>query len=409
LNELDERIQALTEKVGGMESTDPGYEEAMKELNHAIAIRDHGEEGAKLREERAQVEKDLAEELQKGAESNKQRVADLESRYADILREINVLEQSQKQEERVQKQTEQLDVLGQQIQDMDLLGAILPEDQIVGMGIGLTEYGDMRQSLNQILHAWATDLKQADYKMHNEEVTALQAELQGVKEELRASGERETQLKRQNDELQKEIITKENTNDGLSRELNTVHMQNDDLNKIIDNGKADNERLVYENGNLRDHIAQLNRQLEEANKPKPTFTTTQSVQDQIEGLRKKSEESWAEKANRGLARFNLPAIETPALPEVKPLEVAQSGATFPEQTADHHGDSAAADSEVQQEGVTFQENTAEHGSANGLPVDGNTVKTEVVEQGTVSREEVTTINKRLDRLEKQAGIDERVA
>lgn len=324
-------------------------------------------------------------------------------RMNQLRNQISELEFEVKQQEslqvREQKFVEHVDSLQQQIQDMDLLGAILPVNQLGALNISLTEHGEMRENLNQLLYAWVTDIQKGTYEVHSAEVAALQKEVRDAKAESAGLQEQVLQSQRQNVQLQREF---DKLVADYERDRDLFVKVEAELVIDRDDARSKAEKSFTEIDELEKTVEGLQRQLAEAQKPKSPVQASQSVQEQLEGLRKKSQESWADKANRGLARLGLPAIDIPMLPVVQ--EVTQEGATFP--AIESPSDQLPAAQEVAPVGGGFRQTDLQTGQRQ---MDGDGPVSEVVERSVevqlqALRDEQQALKARMSKCEAQLGI-----
>lgn len=221
-----------------------------------------------------------------------------EMKKVDLKKELAAAQAAEaSQAEREQAQTEKVDSI------------VLPLD--------FNELFDNTAANDMVIEVVKSFQNQA-YADHNAEIAQINADWQ---EKIRAASERELQLQRQNEEMQKNL-----TQSNLDKQ--DAESKRDAAAKQLDEANAEIERL---NG----HVSDLQQQL--ANAPAPKVAIEIGSTERLTELAAKAKESTADSAARALARWNsthealaVPALDIPALPQVKdPTEVQTNTQDLP--------------------------------------------------------------------------------
>lgn len=324
------------------------------------------------------------------------------------------------QQTREQQHAEHLDELQQQIQELDPFSALFPVDyQEV---FGLTEYGDKRQQLNQIIYAWITSVQQASFDKHNAELAERDAKNRSLSEQLQEAGTqwstvnaRVEALTAENEELNSEIF---HTKDELDKTRSELAES-----KLATTEKAfEVARLQTEVAQLKNWNEDLRTDLANAPAPKPAIeiATSQSLSDIIAQTRRTSQENKPIKSSRELALEGITTrgkIELPALPST--YDPSAKELQFRAQETIDSITSGSADgqllpTETPQGGIdySFRSEDVPAGNVPGMveQSNGQAVETGGAEnsssEGTeVSRDEFETLKRRVATLESVCSVE----
>jgi chromosome segregation ATPase len=239
------------------------------------------------------------------------------------------LEQLSEQEDRTQKQAEHIDGILQQIIDLGMPDFLdrRPDEKIF-------EFDERKKEYSFFVRDFV--------KSHTE---AIIKEFNGV---IATKDERIKELNAQGLELNAHNLK-------LRGEIN-------ELQGIIENGKSENQSLVHDNGNLRDHIRTLNATidqltgqvgeltvaLEQTQKPSEYKAPDQSLTDRASKL--KSGRTWSEAAEQNYQRFLDRNKETLDLPDLR--EAAEPPHPF---RSEDHSTNMGADQESHADEVEVSE------------------------------------------------------
>lgn len=312
-------------------------------------------------------------------------------KMSNIQQQIDQLEQSQEQEQRVQKQEEQV--------------------QSIKLPFDFNDIFDNKNA-NEMIKELIQQFQRQANADHNAELEQVHND---NREKLRAAEEREVQLQRQNTELNHQLENESSQlamvitdRDQARKELHQVTLELEDANSKRDAAVRELEDAKREIERLNGHIDDLRK--DAAVGARNGYKVTDiAANDKLAQLVK---ESAAEKAARGLARWNAnnPDLAVPT------LGVAQPASTFPDtQPADHTVHNGAADTpdtpvvqEVTPPAVSFPEppNTNNAEMANreqGVQQEGDATKRPEAWEADIESA-IDHINARLERLEKLANL-----
>lgn len=303
-----------------------------------------------------------------------------------LSEDSDALAQQQEKEQRYQMQQE---VIDNAVDDVlpEIFEALLPQDTYAEI-LGLTKYGELRQQFYQLNRAYTAEQVQTVSQQY-------ELELAQKDEKIRLLNKQSLEDRQQIDALTKQLQDEKDAHDKTQADLAAVRAQ---LNTALSDNAAKDEK-----------IADL--QAKAQSKAEPSA----NLQDMITQIKSKNTLSAAEKAARALARFygDHPELAAPK------LEVPTAPATFPDAQSQNgtvsNGDSTASDTTIQSSVNQFQGTnppalTSDQSA--GIPVDqgaqgqnDSSLKAQGQAPTVVTRAEIDYINARLDRLEKQAGLN----
>jgi hypothetical protein len=297
------------------------------------------------------LEEQLQEIEQRKAEvdpSNTMRIDELTGEYNLISNRLNekkyIMDHEQAKEVRIQKQTETIDSLLQEIQDANPFGAMFPKEHYVSV-FGLTEYEQYQQNMNEFIYGTLNDYGAKLNELHNSEIELKDEKIrllnqQGMETENQlAESRKELSVKVGGIQILHNSLNEEReSNKRLVEMLNATKQQLNETQEQIEKGKA----AELENVKLRQQIVELESKLEQAQKPREAQESSQSIKDRVASLKNKTQ------LQAGLERWNLPplpTVEPPTVGEQFRQEDTADDSTAP--VADPEADAIpAADSEV---------------------------------------------------------------
>lgn len=248
----------------------------------------------------AQLEAELEKERENGnIDPNK--IRELTDSINLLANQIAELEDRQQDEQvREQQFAEHIDGLQLQIQDADPFGKMFPRGQFEPL-FGLTEYGEMQKGLHEFIYGLLTDQQTELFNKNKYDLAQKDIAISGLKDQLRAGEDRETQLKRQNSELQDTISKKEIVLQDTERRADAAEELAEQYRKEVELAKSEVTGLLQK-------VADLQSQLEAAQKPKEA-PTSQTMESRLSSL--KPATNWADKANKALERWGIEPLTVP--------------------------------------------------------------------------------------------------
>jgi regulator of replication initiation timing len=309
-----------------------------------------------------------------------------------LRNEISILEmqlsdakaEEAQQSERVQAQTEKVESITLPLDFNDLLDNPLANEMVIEV---------VKQFQLQA------------YEEHNVEVVRINADWNSKFDDMKNLCQSNyADLLKTHEESQDELMAEVDANytlnvenESLSHKLKQALTDQKDAESKRDNAVNELEQAKAEIDRLNNHVFELQQQIASAPAPRAAIDITPN--DRLNNLAKQAKESIVEKANRGLARWNLPAIEVPSMPEAQPLAMPEIPAAQEEHPKDEVSD----------------------GNTEGNPtVEGNTAIPQSLGENAKPAEETLTLDSlkaeidalktahgaRLDRLDKQANLPE---
>jgi hypothetical protein len=245
---------------------------------------------------------------------------------SDLKKELETaLADEAQQQERVQAQTEKVESITLPYDYNDILGNPLANETIIEV---LKQ--DRLQSYDE--HNIDIDRIHAGWKVRLDELTnewdATKTKLYVVNSELQAKLDAETE-QAQMDAIEIMELSQQVAQLGLEKKdadlkRDAALLELSDALATIESQK----QAAIENVELKAQVEALQQELT----AKKALTVNGN--DKLAELASKAKESTIEKANRGLARWNLPAIEVPSMPEAQPLAMPEIPAAQEEHPKD---------------------------------------------------------------------------
>lgn len=361
-------------------------------------------EMAQLRAELDSVQQSLGDERQKGAEANSERVAELEAQQAELLRQITALEQMEQHEGRIQASVQETQ---NWIETATIAG--LPIESYFP---DPNEFGLLKIVFKQ---------RDAEIAARNsKQVMDVQNE---CNERLRLATDENKQLQEQIAALQADVTKSDEEKHELSAQISILTGQVEDLESKRKAAMTELEEARGIIDQKNGHIDQLHQQIalgavgmlnvvdveEEAKKAEMERQTQlrrvvyDLVPDNVINPKNYT-------AKRALNDEEI-TINWAYLKNFKVLESQEEARRFREEnsTVDQGGDEAVlpdmAAPELNVPSFPSQEE-AGYSEDDGLSVGGHSTTPEMVGPDTVSREEFTALERRVDQIYRVANISE---
>jgi chromosome segregation ATPase len=286
------------------------------------------------------------------------------------------LEQLSEQEGRVQKQTEHIDGLIQNINDFGFSDLLTKrEDEQI------FEYEERKKNFDLILYDFIKEQQQALITAHNEEIATKDVRIRDLNTQALELNSQLTQSKQKAEALEDEVNGLEQSVRDLQEQLSQTQIRNEAQARTIDQ--------------LTGHVGELTVKLDQAQQPKEYTVPSQSLVERMAELKDKSVKSLKDASADDLVKRwqeRNPGLSLPSLGEQEAVEEPQPFRD--EDSTDHPTDTGADQAGDEVETVdSFPEGSSE------TPVD------EQGSDGPVSEvERIEALEGRVKRIEAHLGL-----
>jgi chromosome segregation ATPase len=232
------------------------------------------------------------------------------------------LEQLNEQEGRVQKQTEHIDGLIQNINDFGFSDLLTKrEDEQI------FEYEERKKNFNLILYDFIKEQQSALIAAHNEEITAKDARIRDLNTQALELNSQFSQAKQKADAFEDEVNGLEQSVTELQEQLSQTQIRNEAQARTIDQ--------------LTGQVGELTVKLEQAQQPKEYTAPSQSLVERMAELKDKSVKSLKDASADDLVKRwqeRNPGLSLPSLGEA-----AEEPQPFRDEDSTDHPTNTGAD------------------------------------------------------------------